>query len=757
VRNANKSRLAACLAGRAKPEIADGNLLLPAGRGVAWIVAERFMDAMNSTPDITAEKLINTTWAFGMPGRRPNAAKFGFTASGRIALYASPNEVFWGLQGGVLHIYRTDGSVMWRSAGREMGAEGVRIALKCPFDPGLDYQLIELAQPQAISDADFLVPKDLRVTPTQLQRLLLVGSCLTGFYKSDFAARFPDIVFDHVLFNFVREMPAQPPVPISEYSLMLIQLPLRFVLTDRVVWAVQLNEAGFLDGLLDDARTIIDAMLDAALRFNRTSGILTLVSNFIVPQMPIATHAKAIGTEGDLVALIRRLNDHIARAIAGLNNVFLLDADAVAASVGKRYVLDDMIHIYAHNSVIEDLRVDFNTDLRGEPVPEIETFYPPKKDEFYTAMFDQIVALYRIANQIDQVKAVIFDLDNTLWRGQIAEHYGADRGGRVERDGWPMGLWEAIHHLRARGILVAICSKNDLRSVQDKWDVVVDPLFVKLSDFVSVKINWRDKSENILEICQAFGIRPKSVVLVDDNPVERAAAKAALPDLRVIGANPYLVRRILLWAPETRVAHLTDESGRREDMVRNQMVREETRGSLTRAEFLGSLGSIVTFVPILDTDQKEFSRVLELVNKTNQFNTTGKRWTNAEMAAFFAGGGRIAAFRAKDKFADYGLIGTLFASGPEIVQFVMSCRVLGMEIEQFAVAKAIAQLRSEHPRAATVACLRETEDNMVCRDVFAKAGFRLVGRDGAELRFELGSADPIREPSHIRMEFQAPS
>lgn len=100
-----------------------------------------------------------------------------------------------------------------------------------------------------------------------------------------------------------------------------------------------------------------------------------------------------------------------------------------------------------------------------------------------------------------------------------------------------MGLWEAVHHLRARGILVAICSKNDLRSVQDNWDVVVDPLFVKLSDFVSLKIDWKDKSENIQEICREFGIKTKSVVLVDDNPVERAAAKAALPDLRVIGAT----------------------------------------------------------------------------------------------------------------------------------------------------------------------------------------------------------------------------
>jgi FkbH-like protein len=192
-------------------------------------------------------------------------------------------------------------------------------------------------------------------------------------------------------------------------------------------------------------------------------------------------------------------------------------------------------------------------------------------------------------------------------------------------------------------------------------------------------------------------------------------------------------------------------------MVRNQIVREEARTSLTRDEFLASLGCTVTFLPILDSSQKEFPRVFELVNKTNQFNTTGKRWTNMEISQFFAGGGRIAAFRAKDRFADYGLIGALFAIGTDIVQFVMSCRVLGMEIEQYAMSQAVAQLRSEYPNTATIARFRETADNTVCRDVFPKAGFRLAERDGPDLRFEIGFSDPLRTPSHIKMEFQAPA
>jgi FkbH-like protein len=712
------------------------------------------MDAIAAISDLTADKLIKTRWTFGVRGGIPNSDRFSFAASGKIAFYGSPNEVSWTLNGGELLIYRSDDNLMWRSVACDTGPAGMRILLQAqpPFNPALQYQLTESDKTgQGVSDADYRTPKDLLVTPTRLQRVLLIGSCLSEQYKANFSSLVRETVFDHILFNFVREMPEAPPAPITDYGLVLIQLPLHFVLTERAVWAVRLNEPGFLDKIFDESLTIIDAMLDAALRFNRTSGILTLVSNFMIPQATISTHMNARGTADDLTTIVSKLNDYIANKIAALHNVFLLDADAVAASIGKRYVLDDMIYFHLHSSVIQQYPVDATEGLRAEPIPPIDEFYPTKRGAFFAAIFDQMIAQYRIAHQIDQVKAVIFDLDNTLWRGQIAEHYGPGKPGNYHRGGWPMGVWEVIHHLRARGILVAVCSKNDLRAVEDNWDLVVDPLYVKLSDFVSGKINWRNKSENILEICREFGLTPKSVVLVDDNPVERAAVQAAIPDLRVIGANPYLTRRILLWAPETQVAHLSTESARREDMVRSQIVREGTRASLTREQFLASLACTVTFVPIQDSHQKEFARVLELVNKTNQFNTTGKRWTNADMNQFFAEGGRIAAFRAKDKFADYGLIGAIFTTGTEIVQFVMSCRVLGMEIEQYAVSQVVAQLRSNAPNAVTRAQFRETGDNTVCRDVFAKVGFSLLERNGPDLRFEMAYGYPLREPSHIKL------
>jgi FkbH-like protein len=209
-----------------------------------------------------------------------------------------------------------------------------------------------------------------------------------------------------------------------------------------------------------------------------------------------------------------------------------------------------------------------------------------------------------------------------------------------------------------------------------------------------------------------------------------------------------LTRRILLWAPETQVVSITDESARREDMIRKQIVREETRAAMTREEFLAGLDCRVHFLEITSTDQPEFGRALELINKTNQFNTTGKRWSHAEIVEFLRTEGMLLVFGVTDRFADYGLVGVLLLFKSTIAQFVMSCRVLGMEIELSAVAQAVSVLRSRHPDVIG-AVLNSTQDNAACRDIYAKSGFASrVAADGACI-WELLPESDVAIPPHI--------
>ena len=702
--------------------------------------------------ELSRSELIGTRWNFGGRNDRALTDSFRFGQSGDIQGYRHDNEATWALDGDSLKIFQRSGNLMWVSERVYQDPDGRRnIALKTPIDPRVEFVLSEFKTP--LGAADFLFPKDLRVTPTKLKKILLLGSCLSNLYREQLSIRQPDVKFDFTLFNFAGDLPSAPPSPIDTYDLQYVQLPVRSVVSDRVIRANRFNESAFAKEILTDGFNVIDVLLRAAMTYNKAHGILSLVPTFFVPQMSCGASLRASHGPMDLAYIVRRLNEYLGEAIDKYPNTYLVDVNAIGDSVGKRYFLDDSIYFYSHGSVLAQPDEDLSRDARIEPIPTMAQFYESKRDDFFEAVYEQIVATYRTVHQIDQVKAVVFDLDNTLWRGQIAEHYRPAGGPWPPPDGWPMGIWEAIHHLRSRGILVAVCSKNDRSLVEKHWPNAVRPEFFNLNDFASVKINWQSKVDNIRTICEEFNIKPKSVVFVDDNPVERAAVQSALPGVRVIGSNPYLTRRILLWSPETQVARLTDESARREDMVRRQISREETRAVMTTEQFLATLGSTVTFTTIGDPNHAEFGRALELINKTNQFNTTGMRWSHGEMTKFFAGGGLLLAFKVVDKFADYGLVGALLIKGLGIAQFVMSCRVLGMEVEISAVAHAVALIR-RGSNGFISAPLKETPDNTPCRGVYLKSGFKAPEVSDSDCQFLLSPETLVQIPAHIKINNQ---
>jgi len=232
-------------------------------------------------------------------------------------------------------------------------------------------------------------------------------------------------------------------------------------------------------------------------------------------------------------------------------------------------------------------------------------------------------------------------------------------------------------------------------------------------------------------------VLPEAVVYIDDNPAERAAVKALLPEVRMLGAPHLDWRRILLWSPETQVAEITSESANRSDMVRAQVEREQDREGMTYADFLAELDLQVELGPITSTEDPQFARALELINKTNQFNTTGERWTESQAESFLAAGGRWWVFRVRDRYTAYGLVGVVAQKGSRIEQFVMSCRVFGLQVER----AVLAALREFEPRIAE-ARLIETPKNGPCREVYAQAGWT---RDG-----EIWMAGPAQSrPTHV--------
>jgi FkbH-like protein len=577
--------------------------------------------------------------------------------------------------------------------------------------------------------SEFLFPYDLAVTDTKISKVLLIGSCMAEAYLREFQTIAPNVAFEWVIFNNLMEIPDRTDINLQIFDFQYVQLPLRVIVSDEIINFSAFLSEGTAEAIIIRARQRLQMMLEAALKYNKTNNILTFVANFFVPQVPVIGALNQMGSTRDFAAIVRQLNDDLALLVNQYENVYVADVESVGGSLGKKYFLDDVSGFYSHAYYWGAVNYDYDTSPahnapqigRMDILPRMEDVYGSRSDEMFKAIWRQAVCLYRIVNQIDTVKLVIFDLDDTMWRGQIGEHYGDGEAWPVLH-GWPVGIWEAVQHLRARGIIVGLCSKNEESLVCARWNRAVLP-WLSLKDFPLREINWKPKAENVANLIKSAGVMPRSTVFVDDNPVERESVKAALPDIRVLGSNPHVTRRILLWSPETQLAFRSTETVNREQSIRQMQVREGDRATLSREEFLMTLGCRLTVKQVYGSGHPEFARGQELINKTNQFNTTGVRWTAAQLATFIAIGGEIFIFSVTDKYTDYGVVGVILYRFGVFAQFAMSCRVLGLEIETSVIFLIMKHMQKIEGRLDFCGKVFQTDANMVCREVFCRCGF----------------------------------
>ena len=315
-------------------------------------------------------------------------------------------------------------------------------------------------------------------------------------------------------------------------------------------------------------------------------------------------------------------------------------------------------------------------------------------------------------------------------------------------EGWPTGFIETLLILKKRGILLAIVSKNNEQFIRSNWDRIVQGQ-IALGDFAVHKINFRSKAENLAEILSEVNLRPQNAVMIDDNPVERAAVQAGLPGVRVLGSHLYYLKRVLLWSAETQQPLITTESSRKTEMVHAQLQRESVRKKLSHEEFLQTLQLRVTLSVLRDTKDLHVSRALELFNKTNQFNTT---WASAyllgEFHQHFAAGHELYVVQAEDRFTQYGLIGAAWVQENCIAHVVMSCRALGLGIEDTLVA-CIGNRLVRHNAAVMHGQLRTTDANMACRQFYSRNGFTQLPNKPALWSRSL--AVPLVVPKHVAL------
>lgn len=584
----------------------------------------------------------------------------------------------------------------------------------------------------------FRTPVDLQVTPDTASHFLVVGGCLAQPIPDIAALISPDYKGDFILLNNFDAFPEIPPAQAREYDFQIIHIPLRSVFGNA--YFLLPDDAARHEEFLQQTQDYLARYLANVVKLNTQHKLLTFVLGFMVPQQNQRGRFQPRYDVRNVMHFVERLNMFLAAEVAKLENAHFVDIDQISNSIGKKNVQDDTVWSFTHGTSLSD--GDHDHDLnRIQPPTSMQQHYSARWLEFFEALLHEIFAMHRTLKQQDTVKLVAVDLDDTLWRGVAAE------GTLGVLEGWPMGFIETLLILKRRGILLAIVSKNDEQFIRSNWNSIVQGQ-ISLADFAVLKINFKSKAENLTEILQEVNLRPENAVMIDDNPVERAAIQTRLPAVRVLGSQLYYLKRVLLWSAETQTGAITAESARKTEMVQAQLQRESARKELSHEEFLQTLNLRVSLAVLHDTKDVHMSRALELFNKTNQFNTTGVRYTLEQCHQLFASGRELCIIQAEDRFTQYGLVGAAWVNQNCIEHLVMSCRALGLGIEDSFVAW-LANHLAEEKTATMIGQLQPTAANLACRQIFSRNGFNHLAENS--ILWSRALELPLVLPRHVTL------
>jgi FkbH-like protein len=324
-------------------------------------------------------------------------------------------------------------------------------------------------------------------------------------------------------------------------------------------------------------------------------------------------------------------------------------------------------------------------------------------------------------------KVLVLDLDNTLWGGVIGDD-GVDRI-QIGRETPVAEAYTAFQEyclqLRSRGVLLAVCSKNDDAVARSGFAHPSSVL--KLEHFAAFKANWNPKHENLLEIATELSLGVDSFVFVDDNPAERAIVEAQTPGVAV----PNVGSEVANFIPVIEAGRYFEPAAlSREDFQRAAMYTQRAEIAATQSrfadygEYLDSLemvAEIAAFKPVY------LERIAQLTNKTNQFNLTTQRCTLAEIAGFADDPRYITLYgRLQDKFGDNGLITVVIGraedDGLALDLWLMSCRVLKRDMELAVLDDLAVRARAAGLRWL-IGTYKPTKKNGMVADHYAKLGF----------------------------------
>jgi FkbH-like protein len=334
-------------------------------------------------------------------------------------------------------------------------------------------------------------------------------------------------------------------------------------------------------------------------------------------------------------------------------------------------------------------------------------------------------------------KCLVLDLDNTLWGGVIGDD-GLD--GIVLGQGNAAGeaflaFQRFVKSLQRRGVILAVCSKNDEANARLPFQSHPE-MALQQGDIACFIANWSDKAQNIRDIAATLNIGLDSLVFVDDNPVERGLVRRELPMVAVpeMPEDPAEYVRCLAQGGYFEAVSVTEEDRARSAQYAANAERERLRETVTdMASYLAALKMELVWQPF---DQIGLPRIVQLANKTNQFNLRTIRYAELDLERAMEDPNALTLqFRLKDIYGDNGIIalmlGRLQGDAVFVETWLMSCRVLGRQVEEAALSILVARARDLGARRI-IGEFRQTAKNSMVRDHYAKLGFAPIEADPAD-------------------------
>jgi len=433
-------------------------------------------------------------------------------------------------------------------------------------------------------------------------------------------------------------------------------------------------------------------------------------------------------SEAGQSGLLRQINRELRRIAEGFHGVYTLDYDALVARHGCELWHDETKWLTA--------RLPIAAGYLLQMAREWMRFIVPLSGR--------------------TAKVLVVDLDNTLWGGIIGED--GMNGIRVSSE-YPGAAFQALQRalldLSRKGILLAVCSKNNLDDAMEALEKHPGML-VHAKHFAALRINWTDKSQNLREIAQELNVGIDALAFLDDNPFEREQVRAALPEITVIDLpkNPLEYAAAVRNCAAFERLTLSAEDQQRTEMYAAQKQRAGAEQSFqSKEDFFRFLEQEAELEPVSD---QTLARVAQLTQKTNQFNLTTRRYTETQIAEMAKRPEwHIFSIKVRDRFGDHGLVGVAITHDVgeqcEVDTFLLSCRVIGRTVETVLLAH-LAESAAQRGRKRLEGWFLPTKKNAPARDFYEQHGFewQVSNCEGSLWTLDLDSST-LRCPDWIKL------